>query len=604
MHFGERARRALQSWWSKGPRRQADKPRRTTRRLFTIDDLEQRSLLSAASLLHTTGPSKPFAAATPRQTYDHFEISIGNFYVYPMAQIAAGPKAAAVGPNAYLYPFPFDDQVRTGVQTAVTLSAVTSRGIFDFNYSGKVQLKSSDAGATFTSSEVTFDHGYASTQITFAHTGRQTVTAVDVANAKINGTGKVVVAAPLVATHFGVTVGNNYWPIVYAGGPVATTAAPAINGPNTSLIAWPFWNQRVRVGTAANIQLVALDAKNRFVSTYTGTVDLSSSDAQAGFSNATVTFVAGRAASQVTFAAAGKQTITAVDKANAQLTGTGTIDVLPVQVVTHFAVTVGSGIAIPLVYGAANSGTNGASISLPYFDNSIRVGTPTWVSVVALDDTDTPVWNYGGSVNLSSSDSGAKFSTNPLQFSFGYAFTSVTFQTAGKQTVTATQADASSVVGSTTVNVQPLPTVTHFGVLVGGILSVFPTSAGTGAGGTGPTSIKSLPGSGLTNFINSLLPRPIRVGTPTTVRIVALDAKNRPVPSYSGTVNLSSSDPGATFSSPITFANGYASGTVTFSLAGQQTVTATDTNDATLLGSTKVNVAAQTPSPTIKSIRI
>jgi len=83
----------------------------------------------------------------------------------------------------------------------------------------------------------------------------------------------------------------------------------------------------------------------------------------------------------------------------------------------------------------------------------------------------------------------------------------------------------------------------------------------------------------------------VQSGQPVTVRLAALNAQGRPV-DYSGTVNLSSSDSAATLPSTVTFDDGRASIQVTFATVGQQTLTATDSADATLTGQAATNVVA------------
>ena len=68
-------------------------------------------------------------------------------------------------------------------------------------------------------------------------------------------------------------------------------------------------------GTAATVQVVALDAQNQPVTTYSGTETVTCSDTATGATwPQTVTFVKGVGTFQVTFATTGKQTITVTDK--------------------------------------------------------------------------------------------------------------------------------------------------------------------------------------------------------------------------------------------------------------------------------------------------
>jgi hypothetical protein len=81
-------------------------------------------------------------------------------------------------------------------------------------------------------------------------------------------------------------------------------------------------------------------------------------------------------------------------------------------------------------------------------------------------------------------------------------------------------------------------------------------------------------------------------GTATQVTVVALDANGRPVPNYTGTVTLTSTDAGATLPAAYTFTaadRGRHTFTVTPSATGSVTVTATDT--AGLTGKATLDVA-------------
>jgi hypothetical protein len=146
-------------------------------------------------------------------------------------------------------------------------------------------LTTADAGATlpvdykFTAK----DAGRHTFQITLSAVGPQTV---NVATSSISGKANVIVDAPV--THFGITT---------YGKPVA--------------------------GTPTIINVVALDANNRPVPGYTGTVHFTSTDFYASLPD-NYKFTAADGGSrlfQVTFAATGKPTLAVTDVANGSLTG-------------------------------------------------------------------------------------------------------------------------------------------------------------------------------------------------------------------------------------------------------------------------------------------
>ena len=132
----------------------------------------------------------------------------------------------------------------------------------------------------------------------------------------------------------------------------------------------------------------------------------------------------------------------------------------------------------------------------------------------------------------------------------------VTFVTSGPQTVTVTDETNPSLTATLNVNVVVPAVATHFAVI---------------------------------------LPPIAFRGVAVTAQLVALDAQNRPVPNYSGTLNVSSSDKAATYPSTVTFKNGVASLTVTFATLGKQSLTVADPANSSLTG---VGYTMVMPPPT------
>ena len=279
-----------------------------------------------------------------------------------------------------------------GAEATVTVIALDASGRPVRDYAGTVTLTSSDAAATLPAA-YTFtaaDRGRHTFTVTLGTTGSQTVTATD--GASLTGAGKVSVTAAPVATKLFVTTERD-----------------------------------VYTGAAARVVVVALDASNRPVPTYTGTVTLTSTDAGAALP-ATYTFTAsdrGVKVFELTPSAAGSQTVTATDGAG--LTGTVSVSVQAAPVATQLVVRV-----IP--------GQDGTSKVL----------------VAAVDDAGRPVSTYTGTVTLTSSDAAA---TLPAAYTFtasdrGVKVFDVTLPTTGSQTVSAgdgtLSGSASLNVGSTT----------------------------------------------------------------------------------------------------------------------------------------------------------
>jgi hypothetical protein len=186
------------------------------------------------------------------------------------------------------------ENVQAGQSTPVLIAALDASNHVVPNYTGTVALTSSDGSAVLPAN-YTFaagDHGVHVFQVTFASTGPQTVTATDTADKTVTGMVSVTVNPPAVATHFVVVT-----------------------------------PEQTQAGKATPVLVVALDASNHVVRDYTGTVQLTSSDTTATLP-ASYTFQAGDHGFHVfdvTFAAAGSQTVTATDTANKSVNGTATV---------------------------------------------------------------------------------------------------------------------------------------------------------------------------------------------------------------------------------------------------------------------------------------
>jgi hypothetical protein len=356
------------------------------------------------------------------------------------------------------------------------------------SYSGTVHFTSSSAGSlpadyTFTAG----DNGAHTFSVTLTSTGAQSVTATDGA---ITGSANTTVAPP-PATHFSVTAPAN----VTSGAPfnVTVTALDASNvvvpsytgtvhftsssagslpadytfvagdngahtfsvtltstgsqsitatdggitgTANTAVAPPPATHFSVTApanvtnGVAFNITVTALDASNATVPSYTGTVHFTSSSA--GSLPADYTFVAGDNGSHtfsVTLTSNGAQSITATDGG---ITGSANTTVAPPPA-THFSVT-----------APAN----------------VTPGSPFSVTVTALTASNATATGYTGTVHFTSSSAG----TLPADYTFvagdnGSHTFSVTLDSPGSQTITATDTVSASITGtaSTTVSCPPPP---------------------------------------------------------------------------------------------------------------------------------------------------
>ena len=183
---------------------------------------------------------------------------------------------------------------------------------------------------------------------------------------------------------------------------------------------------------------------------------------------------------------------------------------------------------------------------------NVQVGVATTAQLVALDANNHIVTGYNGTATLTSSDTAATVPAS-VTFKNGFATFQVTFATPGSQTGTATDSSNALLTGTATTTVATPDVVAQLEVDLG----------------------QNVPN-----------------GRPVTVRMFALDANDNVVRSYSGTVKLTSTDAAATLPATVTFNNGVATFQVTFATAGSQTLTATDSSDATLTGSVTTIVAA------------
>jgi photosystem II stability/assembly factor-like uncharacterized protein len=184
---------------------------------------------------------------------------------------------------------------------------------------------------------------------------------------------------------------------------------------------------------------------------------------------------------------------------------------------THFAVT-----------ASAASTTAGVGVSL---------------TVTALDVSGNVASGYTGTVTFTSADGQAGL---PADYTFTAAdggthtFTNVVLKTAGSQTVTVADQAIASVAGGASVQVAPAA-LDHLAV-------------------TAPATATA--------------------GVPFAVTVTAQDAFNNTVPTYTGTIRFTGSDPRATLPAAYAFvpadAGTHTFGGITFDHAGSDTATATD----------------------------
>src|SRR5208283_3344880 len=84
---------------------------------------------------------------------------------------------------------------------------------------------------------------------------------------------------------------------------------------------------------------------------------------------------------------------------------------------------------------------------------------------------------------------------------------------------------------------------------------------------------------------------------PISVTVKALDANNNPAPSYSGTVEFTSSDGEAILPANSTLTDGAGTFSVIFHTPGSETVTATDAFTSSIIGTSASITVAPAPTP-------
>jgi len=323
--------------------------------------------------------------------------------------------------------------------------------------------------------------------------GSQEITATDTVTASIKGTASSIAVGPGPPTHFSVSASSS-----------------------------------AQSGSPLDFTVTARDAADNVATGYTGTAHFSSSDAKAVLpANSTLTDGVGAFAA--TLLTAGNQTLTATDTVTASITGTSS------------SITVNAGPPTHL------------TVSAP---TTVQLGMAFSFTVTALDAANNVAGSYSGTMHFSSSDARALLPANSTLMN-GTASFLATLQTAGSQTVSATDTVTTSISGtSSSIDVSSTPVPFHFSISV-------------------PATAQS--------------------GTAFGFTVTALNAGNEVASNYTGTMKFSSSDAQALLPANATLKNGTGSFSATLQTAGDQTLAAVDTVMASIAGtSSPIDV---TPGP-------
>ena len=445
-----------------------------------------------AVTLETAGAESIAAVDTNTSSIDGSESGIE-------VQAAAARTLAANG-------FPTSDTA--GVAGHVTLTAYDAYGNVATGYTGTIAFAGTDPKAVLPSS-YTFaagDAGSHTFSVTLETAGTQSFTATDANAPGLTSSVSGIIVTPASAHSFAVT-----------GFPAAETA-----------------------GGAADVTVTAYDAYGNVATGYTGTIAFTSTDPKAVLPSA-YTFAANDAGSHtfpVTLETAGTQSITATDKSTSSIAGSET--------------------------GITVSAAAASSLDVTGFPAVETAGVSSHVTVAAYDAYGNVATGYTGTIAFTSTDPKAVLPSG-YTFAAGDAGShtfSVTFDTAGTQSITATDANASGLTASET-GISVRPGAAHSFTVMG-------------------------------------FPAVDTAGLADNVTVTAYDAYGNVATGYTGTIAFTSTDPKAVLPSGYTFAAANA-GTHTFPVAletaGTQSITATDKSTSSIAGSeTGIAVSAAAAS--------
>ena len=302
----------------------------------------------------------------------------------------------------------------------------------------------------------------------------------------------------------------------------------ATNPPAAGYVFWP--------------TISARDAYNNVITTYTGTIHVTSSDPTA-ILPADYTFTTsdhGSHSLPVTLGTAGNQASTATDTQNSSVSGSTTVQVLNYIPGLHFTATAS--------------------------ESFIPAGSPFTITVTAYDEYNQVATRYVGTIAFTSSDQGQGVAL-PANYTF-------------------TNADAGvHTFGVTLVTVANPAWVDFYD-------AAYVTTAGgngtTGGNGTGGGVVVAVIPAAASTFSITGFPTSITAGTSGTFTITAKDPYGNVATGYTGTVSFTSSDGQAALPGAYSFTAGDG-GVHTFSAslltAGTQSLTVTDNATPALTGS-------------------
>jgi len=496
---------------------------------------------------------------------------------------AAGASAilTVVAPAATSFSITGPSSVQVFNQENLTINCLDQNGVLFTGYNGTVNLTSTEDPFLVYSSgnPLTLANGTLNFNVAPKKSGLFTVTATDTVNPSLTGTSNSITALP---------------------GP---TLAFVVAAPSTAT-----------AGTAFNFTVTAVDLFGNTTPAYTGTAHFTSSDGLATLP-ADSTLTNGVGIFSATLKTAGSQAITATDTVTSSITGTSNAIAVSAAAATHFSVTA----TTPHIAGVAFNFT-----------------------VTALDQFNNTAAGYAGIVHFTSTDPSATLPANSA-LTNGVGTFSVTLKTAGTQAITATDTVTSSITGtSNTITVNPgaatsftvsapatVTAGTAFNITVTALDAISNISTGysgtvhftsndgaatlpanstlTNAVGIFSVTLKTAGSqtitatdsvsASITGTSNSITVNPaaathLSVTAPGTatqntsfnITVTALDQFNNTATGYSGTAHFTSTDGSATLPADSTLTNGVGTFAATLKTTGPQTITATDTVNSSITG--------------------
>jgi hypothetical protein len=446
----------------------------------------------------------------------------------PALTITSGTITVGPGPATH-YTGVIPTTATAGTAFSFSVSAVDQFGNVDTNYSGTVHFTSTDGGATLPA-DSTLTNGTGTFSATLVTAGSQTLTATDTVSPSITATSAAIAVSPGAATHYGgsvpgvanagvafsitvtaldafgntvptysgtvhftstdglavlpanstLTSGTGTFSVTLnsAGSQTVTatdTVTSSITTTSGAILVSAGGATHFTVsapasatsGTSFSFTVTALDATNNVATGYSGTVHFTSSDG-AAILPANSTLASGVGTFSATLATGGNQTLTATDSVTSAITGTSGTIAVSAGAATHFTVT------------APASAAPGVAFSF---------------TVTARDATNNVATGYSGTVHFTSSDGAASLPANSTLAS-GVGTMSATLNTAGSQTITATDTVSAGITGtsgSITVSVNNTfsgPSATGTGTITASF-----TGGGAGCAFSAPQFIAAPPGS-------------------------------------------------------------------------------------------------------------